>query len=98
MSDPHASTTSENVPEVDQDVLFLQAMVSHLVLRRKTLGLNLRQLGEATGYNWGYLSRAERGIAQPGIVSLCKWCRALETDFVSVAREAFDRAAGGSKD
>jgi transcriptional regulator with XRE-family HTH domain len=68
-------------------------MVSVLVLRRKALGMSLRQLGELAGYNWGYLSRAERGIAQPGVVSLCKWSRALGTDFIQVATEAEARVA-----
>ena len=88
MSLPHMTAASGNVPEADSDVAFLRGIVAILVATRKSRGVTLRELGESTGYNWGYLSRAERGLTQPGVVSLCKWCRALGLDFVGVAQQA----------
>lgn len=72
----------------DQDLRFLVEIVEILSTERESKGISLRELGADTGYNSGYLSRAERGLTQPGVVSLCKWSRALGLDFVDVAKQA----------
>jgi transcriptional regulator with XRE-family HTH domain len=82
------TVASGGTPEEDGDVRFLRRLVAILAATRKAKGLTLRELGKSTGYNWGYLSRAERGLTQPGVVSLCKWCRALDLSFAEAVREA----------
>jgi transcriptional regulator with XRE-family HTH domain len=49
----------------------------------------VRQLSEATGYDFSYLSKVERGLAQPGLVPLRKWSRALG---LSLARRIVDES------
>ncbi len=46
--------------------------------------MTLRQLSEAIGYDFSYLSKAERGLAQPGLVPLRKWSRALGLSFAKL--------------
>lgn len=60
---------------------FLRRIVQRLVCRRKALGISLRQLSEVMGYDFSYLSKAERGLAQPGLVPLRKWSHALGLSF-----------------
>lgn len=86
----HPSPASGSVPDGDQDVQFLAAILSILAEERKSKGISFRELAADTGYNSGYLSRAERGLTQPGVVSLCKWSRALGLDFVDVAQRVRD--------
>lgn len=88
MATLHETGMSGASPEEDGDVIFLRRLVDLLTATRKNKGITLRELGKLTGYNWGYLSRAERGLTQPGVVSLCKWCRALDLSFVEAVRKA----------
>ena len=50
--------------------------------------MTLRDLEKATGVSNGHLSRAERGLSEPGIVVLRRWCRALNLEFETVCRES----------
>jgi len=74
----------------DEDLRFLAALVAILAAERKSRGISLRELAAETTYNAGYYSRAERGLTEPGVVSLCRWWRALGLDFVEVAQRARD--------
>ncbi len=76
----------------DKDLRFLAVIVAVLAKERQSKGITLRELAADTGYNPGYYSRAERGLTEPGVVSLCRWSRALGLDFVEVARRARDSA------
>ena len=84
--------TSRTPPASDgeKDLRFLADIVAILVTERKSRGISLRELAAETGYDSGYYSRAERGLTEPGVVSLCRWCRALGLDFLQVAKKAKD--------
>lgn len=70
---------------------FLRRIVSRLVRQRKTRGISLRQLSEMMGYDFSYLSKAERGLAQPGLIPLRKWSHALGLSFSElIASESND--------
>ncbi len=73
-------------PHGDEDLRFLAEIVAILAAERRSKGVTLRELAADTGYNPGYYSRAERGLTEPGVVSLCRWCRALGLDFVEIAK------------
>lgn len=90
MAHPQIPSASKGAPEGDEDLRFLAGIVAILAAERKSQGITLRDLGADTGYNPGYYSRAERGLTEPGIVSLCRWCGALGLDFVAVAQQAKD--------
>lgn len=81
-----ATSHTPTAPIGDEDLRFLADIVAILAMERQSKGITLRELGAETGYNSGYISRAERGLTQPGVVSLCKWSRALGLDFVEVAQ------------
>ena len=83
-------STSRIPPASDgeKDLRFLAEIVAILATERQSKGITFRELGAETGYNYGYYSRAERGLTEPGIISLCRWCRALGLDFVDVAQRA----------
>lgn len=57
-------------------------------MEREARGLTLRDLEKITGVNNAHLSRAERGLSEPGIVVLRRWCRALGLEFELVSKEA----------
>lgn len=82
--------TSRTPPASDgeKDLRFLAEIVAILATERQSKGITFRELGAETGYNSGYYSRAERGLTEPGVVSLCRWSRALGLDFVDVALQA----------
>lgn len=86
MATSHTPPASEG----DVDLRFLADIVAILATERKSRGISLRELAAETSYNAGYYSRAERGETQPGLVSLCRWCRALGLDFVEVAQRVKD--------
>lgn len=88
MSFPATRFAPGDTPERDPDVQLLGKIVEILTVERKRRKMTLRQTGAASGYDWSYLARAERGLTQPGFVSLCKWCGALGLDFVTVAMKA----------
>ncbi|WP_425602314.1 helix-turn-helix domain-containing protein [Luteolibacter yonseiensis] len=56
-------------------------MVKFLRETRIEKGLTLRDLTEEMGVSYSHLSRAERGLSQPGLVVLLRWCRALDFPF-----------------
>ena len=68
----------------DPDLEFLRRVVDRLVCQRKIIGMSLRRLSEVTGYDFSYLSKAERGLAQPGLVPLRKWSHALGLSFAKL--------------
>ncbi len=91
MSDPMDLPQSAPPSGGDSDVEFLCRIVNRLVVQRKALGISLRQLSEATGYDFSYLSKAERGLAQPGLIPLRKWSHALGFPFSRlIASESAD--------
>lgn len=84
---PAPASSSDFLPE-DQDAQLLGEVIARLVEERRRKGLTLRAVEVRTGYNSGHLSRAERGLVQPGFILLCRWCRALDLDFIEVCRAA----------
>jgi|GEM_PF-5576123 len=70
-----------------KDELFVRKLVERLVEERTQQSVTLRQIGQAIGYDFSYLSKAERGLTQPGLITLLKWFRALGLDFVDISIE-----------
>ena len=72
----------------DPDDAVVLAIVSLLRQTRREKGLSLRELGEKTKIYHVHLSRAERGVSQPGLIVLIRWCRALDLRFIDVWKQA----------
>lgn len=71
----------------DQDADVLQAIVFLLHQERLKKGLTLRDLKQKMGISHAHLSRAERGVAQPGLVVILRWCRALDLKFGDIWKQ-----------
>jgi len=72
----------------DPDEAYLRRLVLKLKEKREALGMTLRDLEKVMAVSNGHLSRAERGLTEPGIVVLRRWCRALGMEFEEVCRVA----------
>lgn len=72
---------------MDPDEAYLRRFVLRLKQERETRGLTLRDLEKMMGVNNAHLSRAERGLSEPGIVVLRRWCRALDLKFEKVCQQ-----------
>lgn len=72
----------------DQDEAYLRRLVLGLKQKREERGMTLRDLEKVMGVSNGHLSRAERGLSEPGVVVLRRWCRALGLIFEEVCRSA----------
>ena len=72
----------------DPDEAYLRRFLERLKQERDAKGLTLRDLEKSMGVSNGHLSRAERGLSEPGIVVLRRWCRALGLDFEVVSRDS----------
>ena len=75
-------------PSGDPDLDALLRFVGILREARRQQGLTLRDLNGMMGINFAHLSRAERGLTQPGVVVLLRWCRALGLQFGEVWQQA----------
>lgn len=91
---PAVPGTSEN-PLGDQDVDILLKVVAILRENRHKKKYTLRDLSGKMGIANSFLSRAERGLSQPGLVVLFRWCRALDLDFQAVLAEAISQRDKG---
>lgn len=78
--------------EKGADERFLIALSGRLRAEREACKMNLRQLGELTGYSYSHHGRVEQGKVQPGILLLLKWCQALELNLVEVLATALEDA------
>ncbi len=58
----------------------LLRIVEVLHSERLSKGLTLRKLSKMVDIDFTHLSRAERGLTQPGLVVLMRWCRALDLE------------------
>ncbi len=56
--------------------------------KREAQGMTLRDLEKVMAVSNGHLSRVERGLSEPGVVILRRWCRALGLEFGEVCRAA----------
>jgi transcriptional regulator with XRE-family HTH domain len=78
-------------PLGDRDLDILLRIVSILRKARHEKGYTLRDLAGKAGVTYSFLSYAERGRSQPGLLVLLRWCRALELDVQAVLREAISQ-------
>jgi transcriptional regulator with XRE-family HTH domain len=78
----------DGVPSGDPDLDALLRLIGILRASRQQQQLTLRDLTEKMGIDFAHLSRAERGLTQPGLVVLLRWCRALGLKFEDVWRQA----------
>ena len=81
-------STPDGIPSGDRDLDVLVWIISILREARHEQGFTLRDLPGKMGISYAHLSRAERGLAQPGLVVLLRWCRALDLKFGDVWRQA----------
>ncbi len=64
-----------------------------LRLRRKELGLTLREIADQTGLSVGFISQLERGMTAPSLSSLYSLARALRAPVTSFFKQG-ERAPG----
>jgi transcriptional regulator with XRE-family HTH domain len=72
----------------DPDEAYLRRFLTRLKQEREARGLTLRDLEKIMGVSNAHISRAERGLSEPGIVVLRRWCRALGLEFEKICRDA----------
>jgi len=72
----------------DPDVERLLKIVSVLHSERLSKGLTLRKLSKIVQVDFTHLSRAERGLTQPGLVVLLRWSRALDLEIEKLFRDS----------
>jgi transcriptional regulator with XRE-family HTH domain len=72
----------------DPDEAYLHRFLTILKGEREARGMTLRDLEKIMGVSNAHLSRAERGLSEPGVVVLRRWCRALELEFDTICRQA----------
>ncbi len=82
------SSIPDGTPSGDPDLDVLLKFVRILRDTRRHKKLTLRDLTGKMGINFAHLSRAERGLTQPGLVVLLRWCRALDLQFGEVWRQS----------
>lgn len=63
-------------------------MVAILHAERLAKGLTLRKLSKMMKVDFTHLSRSERGLTQPGLVVVMRWCRALDLEIESLFRDS----------
>lgn len=85
---PEPGPPPDFAPPGDPDAELLLAIISLLRKRRREKNLTLRDLEKSMKISHSYLSRVERGLAQPGLVVLMRWCRTLDVQFVDVWKQA----------
>lgn len=88
MSESPGSLKPDGAPSGDPDLDILLRIVEILREARRQQGLTLRDLTQKMGIDFAHLSRAERGLTQPGFVVLLRWCRALGLQFGDVWRQS----------
>lgn len=88
MSSAAGHSALDGIPSGDPDVDTVLRIASILQKTRVKKKLTLRDLEEQMGVSYAHLSRCERGLAQPGLVVLLRWCRALDLEFPKVWRQA----------
>ena len=74
-------------PSGDQDADVLLAIVFILHQERLKKSLTLRDLKQKMGISHAHLSRVERGEAEPGLVVILRWCRALDLKFGDIWKQ-----------
>jgi transcriptional regulator with XRE-family HTH domain len=72
----------------DPDEAYLRRFLLRLRTERRSQGMTLRDLQKTMGVSNSHLSRAERGLSEPGVVVLRRWCRALGLQFEMVCRDS----------
>lgn len=82
--EPRSQDTSSGDPDVDR----VLRIVSILNTERLAKGLTLRKLSKIMKVDFTHLSRSERGLTQPGLVILMRWCRALDLEIESLFRDS----------
>ena len=87
MPSASGSSTPDGVPSGDPDIDLLLEIVFILRETRLQKKLTLRDLSQMMGISYAHLSRAERGLSQPGLWVLLRWCRALDLKFGKVWKQ-----------
>lgn len=74
----------------DPDHAFVAAFLGILKDERALKGWTIREVGDRAGIDNGIVTRGENLNRIPGLVTLRKWVRALDLDWVEVYRRAED--------
>jgi len=68
----------------------IERMMAILKTERMAQGLTLRKLSGMMNVDFTHVSRSERGLTQPGLVILMRWCRALGVEIETLFRDTRD--------
>lgn len=74
----------------DADVERVVRMMAILKAKRIEQGLTLRKLSGLMNVDFTHVSRSERGLTQPGLVILMRWCRALNLEIETLFSDTRD--------
>jgi transcriptional regulator with XRE-family HTH domain len=78
MSNHSVPPSVDEFDSQDPDLLVVQRMVTILKEARLSRKFTLRQIAGEMKIDNTHLSRCERGLVQPGLIVLLRWCRALD--------------------
>jgi DNA-binding XRE family transcriptional regulator len=78
---------AEQGPPAPSTSRFLSRVGQQIRLRRKDLGLTVQELADRAGISRRMLTQIELGQANPSLITVDSVAHALNTDFVSLARD-----------
>ena len=90
MSDHSVPPSTSEFDSQDPDLLVVQRILAVLRETRMNRNVTLRQLAEKMKIDNTHLSRCERGLVQPGLIVLLRWCRALELPAEDLLKNALN--------
>ena len=73
----HVRTTDPVAAKIIDETEMLSPIIAEIIIRRKELGLNQRELAERCGVPQSTIARMESGAVTPKIETLVKVCREL---------------------
>lgn len=88
MSVASGSSSSAGNPWDDQDLATVARIINILHQARQQQGFTLRELGKKMKVDFSHLGRAKRGVTQPSLMIIFRWCRALDLSFEEVIKKA----------
>lgn len=73
----HVRATDPKAAKIIDETEMLSPIIAEMIIRRKELGLNQRELAEKCGIPQSTIARMESGAVTPKLETLLKVCREL---------------------
>ena len=73
----HVKATDPRAAKIIDETEMLSPIIAEMIIRRKELGLNQRELAERCGVPQSTIARMESGAVTPKLETLLKVCREM---------------------